>query len=167
MKLLRIVIPVFLVLMLSSFKAMHKYYISNTQIEYVEAKKSVQIITRVFTDDFENVLKQRYDDDFTFDDEDAKMIDFYVEKYLGEKLKVKIDDNYMPLIFIGKEIEMGIVKCYLEIENVERINTLEITNQTLFDLFEAQQNIIKLNINAQKKSVVLTKQNDGAVLNFN
>ena len=167
MKSIKLVFPIFMILLLSSFSAVHKYYISNTQIEYVEAQKSIQIITRVFIDDFENVLKQRYDDDLTFDDEDAKMIDFYTEKYLREKLKISINGKDMPLIFIGKEIEMGIVKCYLEIEDVENVYDLAVKNQTLFDLFEEQQNIIKLNINSQKKSFVLTKQNDKAVLNFN
>ncbi len=167
MKSIKLVFPIFLMLLLSSFSTVHKYYISNTQIEYVEAQKSIQIITRVFIDDFENVLKQRYDDDLTFDDEDAKMIDFYTEKYLREKLKISINGKDMPLIFIGKEIEMGIVKCYLEIEDVENVYGLAVKNQTLFDLFEEQQNIIKLNINSQKKSFVLTKQNDKAVLNFN
>lgn len=167
MKSIKLVFPIFLMLLLSSFSTVHKYYISNTQIEYVEAQKSIQIITRVFIDDFENVLKQRYDDDLTFDDEDAKMIDFYTEKYLREKLKISINGKDMPLIFIGKEIEMGIVKCYLEIEDVGNVQNLEVKNQTLFDLFEEQQNIIKLNINSQKKSFVLTKQNDKAVLNFN
>lgn len=152
---------------LSAFVSAHKYYVSNTQIEYVEDKQSVQIITRVFIDDFENVLKERYDEDFTFDDEGAEMVDLYVEKYLFEKLRIKINGEFKPAIFIGKEIEMGIVKCYLEIEDIPQIETFEVSNQTLFDLFTEQQNIIKLDINAQKKSFVLTKQNAKAVLNFN
>ncbi len=167
MKSFKIVISIVVVLLLSSFNTVHKYYISNTQIEYVEEKKSVQIITRIFIDDFENTLKERYDEHLTFDDKDSKLIDAYIQKYLTAKLKIKINDKYQLLNFIGKEIEMGIVKCYLEIEDVDEVNALEITNQILFDLFTEQQNIIKLNVNSQKKSFVLTKQNDKSVLNFN
>ncbi|MFS4483785.1 DUF6702 family protein [Hyunsoonleella sp. 2307UL5-6] len=151
----------------SSFSTLHKYYISNTQIEYVKDVKSVQIITRIFIDDLENVLKERYDESLTFDNENATAIDDYLEKYLGEKLNIKIDDKTVKLRFLGKEIDMGIVKCYLEIENIKHISKIEITNEILFDLFEEQQNIIKLNINSKKKSYVLTKQKDNAVLNFN
>ncbi|SEQ07790.1 hypothetical protein SAMN05421824_1101 [Hyunsoonleella jejuensis] len=167
MKSLKIIIPVVFTLLLSSFTTLHKYYVSNTQIEYVKDKKSLQIITRVFIDDFENVLKERYDDMLSFDDKNSKMIDVYTEKYLNEKLKISINGQAKSLIYIGKEIEMGIVKCYLEIEEVQSVNTITITNQLLYDLFTEQQNIIKLNINSKKKSYVLTKQNDNAMLNFN
>ena len=157
----------FFVVTLSSFSVFHKYYVSNTQIEYVEHKKSVQIITRIFIDDFENVLKERYYEDLSFDDEDALLIDEYISRYLNEKLKLIINGEHKALFYLGKELELGIAKCYLEIEDVDQIKTLKVTNQTLFDLFTDQQNIVKLNVNAQKKSFVLTKQNDNAVLNFN
>ncbi|TBN05527.1 peptidase E [Hyunsoonleella flava] len=166
MKLLKTIIVLLVVLAASSHTLEHKYYISNTQIEYVEEKASVQIISRIFIDDFENVLKERYDEDLTFDGEDD-LIDLYIKRYLGEKLRININGESKQLLFIGREVEMGIVKCYLEIENVASIDTFEVVNQTLFDLFSEQQNIIKLDINSKKKSFVLTKQNDKAVLNFN
>ena len=167
MKLFKIVVSIFILFSTTSFTILHKYYISNTQVEYVEDKESVQIITRIFIDDFENVLKERYSEDLTFDDKDASIIDAYVERYLREKLKININGKPQSLVFIGKALDMGIAKCYLEIEDVTEINTFEITNKTLFDLFAEQQNIIKLDINSQKKSFVLTKQNDNVVLNFN
>ncbi|WP_042246636.1 DUF6702 family protein [Jejuia pallidilutea] len=167
MKLFKIIISLFIILSLSSFGVLHKYYVSNTQIDYVKEKKSVQIITRLFIDDFENVLKERYGAHVTFDDAHVKTTDVYVERYLGEKLKIHINGKPQPFIFIGKALDMGVAKCYLEIEDVNEINTFKITNQTLFDLFTEQQHIIKLDINSKQKSFVLTKQNDNAVLNFN
>lgn len=158
----------FVILMfgLISMQNLHKYYISNTQIEYVKEKKSVQIITRLFTDDFENVLKERYDDNLIID-EDTELVDAYVERYLLEKFKIKIDGKEQKIAFIGKVVDVGIVKCYLEVEGVKSIDAFEITNQTLFDLFSEQQNIVKLNINKKKKSFILTKEKDKAMLNFN
>ncbi|MEW4924332.1 DUF6702 family protein [Algibacter sp. 2305UL17-15] len=152
---------------LSSFVSLHKYYISNTQIEYIGEKKSIQIITRIFIDDLENVLRERYDEAITLDDENSRTNDLYIEKYLNAKIKIKINDEAVSFVFIGKEMETGIVKSYLEIENVEAVKTFEISNQTLFDLFSEQQNIIKLDINSKQKSCILTKQNDTALLNFN
>lgn len=35
------------------FYTVHKYYVSVIQIDYLETKQSVQIITRIFTDDFD------------------------------------------------------------------------------------------------------------------
>lgn len=167
MKFFKVTTLILLVFMLSSYSLVHKYYISNTQIEYVKSKQSVQIITRVFMDDFENVLKARYDASLNFDESTDETIHYYIGKYLTEKFKIKIDNSEKAITYLGKELEMGIVKCYLEIEGIASITTLEVTNQTLFDLFEEQQNIIKLDINSKKKSFVLTKQNDNALLNFN
>ena len=70
-----------LVLPLLAFTAAHKYYVSVTQIDYVEDRESVQIITRIFIDDFENVLRQRYDSSLVLNDNrDEEEIDNYIEK---------------------------------------------------------------------------------------
>ena len=44
-----------------AFVSAHKYYVSITKIEYVSEKQSVQIITRIFIDDLEKLLKERFD----------------------------------------------------------------------------------------------------------
>lgn len=166
MKYLNIVAVFFIFIVFSSFMCIHKFYISNTQIKYVEDKKSVQIITRVFVDDFEIVLKERYDENLSFYEKDTKLIDSYIEKYLSEKFRIKIDEEHKPFVFVGKKIEFSMVICYLEIKDINKINTIEVTNNTLFDFFSQQQNVIKLDINGQRKSFMLTKQNAKAVLNF-
>ncbi len=151
-----------------AFTGIHKYYISVTQIEYVQDKQSVQIITRVFIDDFENVLRARYDESITLDEkEETTSTNLYIEKYLDTKIKVKINEQEVSLVFIGKEYDLDVMKCYLEIENIENIKSFEISNKVLFDMFEDQQNIIKTKINSRQKSFILISQNDKAVLNFN
>ena len=50
--------------LLSAFKSgAHEFYLSVTEIEYNNEEQSLQIITRVFIDDFQNVLNERYDAD--------------------------------------------------------------------------------------------------------
>lgn len=158
---------VFVLIPLFAFTGAHEYYVSITQIEYVKEKKTVQIISRIFIDDLEKLIRERYDPDVTLasDDEPAK-VDFYIEKYLGEKIKIKINNIDIDATFIGKEYEADIVYCYLEIENIESINSFEITNQVLFDLYSEQQNIVRLKINDKNKSFILIKENDKGLLNF-
>lgn len=45
----------------------HKFYVSITKIEYVKEKNSLQIITKIFTDDIEDALQQRYDKNISLD----------------------------------------------------------------------------------------------------
>lgn len=151
-----------------AFTAIHKYYISVTQIEYIEDKQSLQLTSRIFIDDFENLLRERYDESITLaENNEAEMTNTFIERYLKEKIKIKINELNVGFVFIGKEYDGDIVRCYLEIENVDAINSIEIKNQVLFDLHSGQQNLIKLKVNSIQKNYILSLQNDIALLNFN
>ncbi len=153
---------------LLAFTSFHKYYISVTQVDYIQKQLSVQITTRIFIDDFEKVLRERYNQDIVLaGKEETKDANKYIEKYLEDKIKVKINNQEMTLNFIGKEYDTDIVLGYLEIPNVKQINSIEITNEVLFDLFDEQQNMIKTKINSKEKSFLLNIDNKKAVLNFN
>lgn len=157
-----------LIVPLLAFTAPHKYHVSVTQINYVKDKASVQIITRVFTDDLEYALRKRYDESITLSGKnEAEPAVAFIQRYLNEKIKIKINNNPIEFKFIGKDYENDIMRCYLEIEDVKAINSIQITNQFLFDLFEEQQNIIKLDVDGTQKSYLFTHQKDTATLNIN
>ena len=159
----------FLVLIfpLLSFTIMHKYYVSVTEVEYVEEKKAVQIISRIFIDDFEKLLRDRYDKEITLAIENEKStVNFYTEKYLKEKFKIKINEQEVELKFLGKEYEDDIMVSYLEIQNIENISSIQAVSHVLFDVFSEQQNIVRFKIHSKNKSFLLTKDNDKGMLNF-
>lgn len=167
MKVFKFLIIIFII-PLFAFTSMHKYYISVTQINYVKEKESVQITSRLFIDDFENALKTNYDENIILAEKDeAKIIDTYMQSYLQDKIKLRINNKAVTFNFIGKEYEGDIVRCYLEVEHVKSIESFSITNSVLFDLQKDQQNIVKTNINSNKKSVILTYDNPNALLKFN
>ena len=167
MKVFKFLIIIFII-PLFAFTSMHKYYISVTQINYVKEKESVQITSRLFIDDFENALKTNYDENIILAEKDeAKIIDTYMQRYLQDKIKLRINNKAVTFNFIGKEYEGDIVRCYLEVEHVKSIESFSITNSVLFDLQKDQQNIVKTNINSNNKSVILTYDNPNALLKFN
>ena len=160
-------ISVIAIFFLCSFNTLHKYYVSITQIEFVKEQQSVQIISRIFIDDFESVLRKRYDKSITLDrGDDETQIDDYIKKYLLTKIEISINNKEVIPNFIGKKYDNGIMHCYLEIENVKSISTFQIKNKVLFDMFEDQKNVIRTNINNKNKTVVLTAQNGKGLLNF-
>jgi len=155
------VVPLF------AFTSMHKYYISVTQVNYIKEKESVQITSRIFIDDLENVLKSNFDKNIVLAEKDeAKLIDTYIYKYLQAKIKLNINKEKVIFNFIGKEYDGDIVRCYLEVEGVKSIKSFSITNRLLLDLQSDQQNIIKTTINSKNKSVILTEKNPNALLKF-
>ncbi|MFQ3239290.1 MAG: hypothetical protein ACI9NI_001592 [Olleya marilimosa] len=152
---------------LFSFTSVHKYYVSITQIEYVKEKQSLQIISRIFVDDFEKLIRNRYDSNITLNNnEDEVIIDQYVKKYLLEKIDISINGQAKAISFIGKKYDDDIMYCYLEIENIASIKSFEIKNKVLFDLFDDQKNIVRTNINDKNKTFMLIPEKDKGLLNF-
>ncbi|QTE22926.1 DUF6702 family protein [Polaribacter cellanae] len=151
---------------LLSFSA-HKYYLSLTQIKYKSEAKSLQIIINVFMDDIETALNKDYNIDLRLTSKkELKNNDVYFEKYLKEKLKFKVDDKLQEFNYIGKEYEGDLVLFYLEIENIEKVSKIEISNKILINHFPEQQNLIKSKVGNKHKSVLLSKEKTQATLTY-
>ncbi len=164
-KLIILFLPV-ICIALSSFAA-HKFYVSVTQVDYNEEEQSLQIISRVFIDDIEELLRERYDDNITLDpQEETAEVDQYLKQYFDQKLEFVINQKEASFVFLGKEYEDDLVICYLEIENISTLKTIQVSNQVLMDLFEEQQNIVHIKKGSDRKSLILEKGKNEGVLNF-
>ena len=164
MKIFRVLL-IALVFSIVTASTAHKFYVSTTKIEYVEQQQSVQIISKIFIDDLEEVLRKRYDESIVLDSKDESEQDF-VKRYLLEKLQITINGIPATLEYIGKEYEIDVIKVYFEINDIVELSTIEIENMVLFDLFDEQQNIIHLKTGESRRSLVLNKENPKGVLNF-
>ncbi|WP_299396145.1 DUF6702 family protein [uncultured Gelidibacter sp.] len=166
MKAIKLLVLAILLPVMISMSA-HKFYVSVTEVEYVPEKKSVQIISRIFIDDLENTLRERYEKRLTLvPKNEAEEVEVYLKRYLKDKIVIKINGKAVDFKFIGKEYDNDILFCYLEVTDIKEIKTFQISNTLLFDSFDDQQNIVKLKINDEKKSFILMQQNDKAVLKF-
>lgn len=146
---------------------LHKFYVSLTDIEFNKKQQSVQIITNVFMDDIEATLNDEFSIDAQISNpNEINNIDTYFYKYLQNHFHIKVNNQEKKYKFIGKEYEGNIVYLYLEIENIKNVESIEIQNTVLFKNFPDQQNLIKINVNNTKKSLLLTTENDKGLLNF-
>lgn len=151
---------------LCAFSA-HKYYLSLTQIQFKQDAKSVQIIINVFMDDIELALNKDYNIDLQLTTEkELPNNDTYFTTYLNEKLHIKIDNVEKRFTYIGKEYDGDLVYFYLEIENIEHLNTLEISNKILTKHFPTQQNLVKMKVGKKNKSVLLSLEKVTTLLKF-
>jgi len=166
MKRITVIISIFCLFLCTSF-TIHKYYLSVTDMEYNKEAESIQIITRLFYDDLEDVLRERYDKTIIVDaTSDQEILDLYIKKYLKKKFRITVNEEEKILSFLGKAYEDDYVVCYLEIKDVPSIQTIEIGNTLLMDVFTEQKNIIHTHILGEKKSLLLVDGNTKAVLNF-
>ena len=151
----------------TSQSELHKFYVSVTKVEYVKKEKSLQIINQIFIDDFENVLRKRFDENITLaEPNESERIESYMKQYLKDKIKIEVNGKPVNFVYLGKEYEDDMVYSYLEIEGVDQIRSFSIANKVLFELFEEQENIIRTSINGKDKSFILVTSNHTGVLNF-
>ncbi|MBZ9728859.1 hypothetical protein LB467_04105 [Salegentibacter sp. JZCK2] len=154
--------------LLSAFKSgAHEFYLSVTEIEYNNEEQSLQIITRVFIDDFQNVLNERYDADIQLSQEEEKgAVTDNISKYLTQKLRLNANDQDLQLNYLGKEYDADQLVLYIEVENVASFNQIEVTNEILTDLFDDQKNVVHVKVNGKTKSLLLMRQQETEKLTF-
>jgi len=147
--------------------SVHKYYLSLTEINYKKDENSLHITMRLFIDDLEKSLEANFNEKLDLDtaNENPKT-NKYISYYLNKNFEIKVNNKKLILNFLGKEYENNVVYFYIEIDSVPQIKTISVQNTILMDKFETQQNIIKLNMNNQKRTMILNKTNDKDLLKF-
>ena len=154
---------------LFAFTVAHKFYLSVTNIVYSKKDDALQVTMRIFVEDLEKVLEERYDIKTYLDsDKESELAKEYIEKYLRAKFVIYIDGKKRSYDFIGIKYDTDIIMCYLEVSkiNLPKIRSIVIQNEVLTDIYDEQQNVVHFKINKKKKSFVLTKSDTKGMLNL-
>lgn len=146
----------FAILFLSSF-AVHKFYVSVTQVDYVPSKKRIEITSRIFIDDFEKALNKKYNKTLNLTStRELPEAEELIKGYLKEKVKISINKKPQEIVFLARELEGDVLILYSKIDISKKINTFEIYNALLTEVYSDQQNIVHTHINGNKKSLLMT-----------
>jgi hypothetical protein len=147
--------------------ALHNYHLSLTKI--VKSKSNtLEITMRYFIDDIETTINKLENVKSELNtDRELKNIDSLLQNYILNNFKIALNNNSQKLNFIGKEYEKDIVFFYLETDSISKIHNIEIQNKMLLNTFNDQQNLVKINLNHQKKTFYLKNGNDKEMLKFN
>lgn len=154
--------------LLSGFKSgSHEFYLSVTEIEYKAEQESLQVITRVFIDDFQKVLNERYQANLQLSEEaEQGAVKENITKYLAQKLKIKTNGGNLQLEYLGKEYDADQLILYIEVKNVASFNKIEVSNGILTDLFDDQKNVVHVKVNDKTKSLLLMREQQTDKLSF-
>ena len=145
----------------------HETYLSVTEIEYKEDTNSLQIISRVFIDDLEEVLSKRYQKDISLSyKEDLEKNKDLIARYLDKKLNITINGKKQPLQLLGSKFDADQIVMFIEGTNIEKFDKITIENLILTDLFDAQKNIVHVKKGGEIESMLLVKGNGSKTVNF-
>ncbi|MGX1025124.1 DUF6702 family protein [Flavobacterium sp. CS20] len=146
----------------------HKYYVGLTEIKFNPDKERLEIISRLFYNDFEKVLKARYGKDIVLKpSEQSKNVETFIKMYFDKKLSITTDNQVQTISYLGYKFDEDRINIYLKITNIQNFKNIKVQNLLLTDVFEDQKNIVHCFKLQQKKSVLLTRFDSEAVLKFN
>ena len=146
----------------------HPYHVSATEIEYDAKSKRVEISTKIFTDDFENVLAKLYKQKTDLSNPRLKVqMTLLVNKYITTHLSLKSGDKILPVKLYDWEIDHEAVFIYTTAEAVAfNAKSIAVENNVLYDLFDDQVNIVHFIYNGNRKSTKLVYPEAKVALSF-
>jgi hypothetical protein len=135
---------------------LHKFYLSNTSIEFNAQNRAIEITSKIFTDDLEHAIEAqcyRYNSLYPQTPEVFEL----VKKYIGEKLTLQVAGRNVVLNFLGYSVDNDMTTLFIEGSYFEP-NQVVVTNTILLELFSDQQNITEVRWNGQSKREYFTKE---------
>jgi len=157
----------FAIALLSLSFGFHKYYVSITKVEIDSESKLLKIYTKVFVDDFEKVMNERYE----LEIKDYSNLEFSAEEsitsYLKNRIQFKANRTPLSLKFLGTELEGEMLYLYYEVPFPNKVQRLDIYNTLFQDFFSEQINNVDVSYKNQVKSLSLLKDATSGTLYFN
>lgn len=131
----------------------HPFYVSVTEVEHNAQDKTLEISSKIFTDDLEAVLLKNYGTlvDFKKTNEKASQ-DKLVADYLKKHLVLKADGKPLNLDYVGFEEEREAIWVYCQVTGVATVKKLEMDISILHDYTNSQINLVHATVGGDRKS---------------
>jgi hypothetical protein len=134
----------------------HKEYYSLNQVEYSPTSQTFQIRMIFFTDDVEYALNREYQAHVELDTErEDTLSTVYLERYLRKHFGIIVNDNPLTYNLLGRKYVKDQIYVYIETARTEIPRKINIRDTFLTDFFPEQQNIIKINVQGEWRSMIL------------
>lgn len=145
----------------------HPFHVSVVEINHNAADKTLEISCKIFTDDFEKVLTQNYRTKVDLiNPPDRKAMDSVVKKYIFSHLSVSVDGKARAFSYLGFEKDNEAVYSFVQVDNVETVKKVELTNKLMHDMFTDQVNIMHVIVKGERKSTKLDYPATSAKIEF-
>ena len=143
--------------------SIHPIYISVIEINSKE--NNLEIVFKIFRDDLEDGIKNNLGKNVSIDTQSkVKLNSKIIQEYLNTVTSIKINDKKNELFFSDFFLENERIKINAKISNDLLIDSIEIYNEILIDVYSNQKNVIFFNIYDQLNNDVLDRNKKKTVL---
>ena len=145
----------------------HPIYVSVTEIEHNSKENTLEISCRIFTNDFETILRKSSSMKVDLiKSTDKKNMNQLVEKYISNHLNINIDGVFKQLHFVGYEQADESIESYFQVDDVKSFKKIVVQDNILYEYKSEQISIIHTIVNNKRKSLKLNNPEDKAVFEF-
>jgi hypothetical protein len=149
------------------FTFFHPFYISVTEVKHNAKAKSLEISTKIFFDDLEKDIENESNTNIDIIKPISKeKADVLIASYLKKHLQVKVNSKLLNLKYLGYQIQEDAAWCYLQVDNINKVSTIEVNNNVLYNLHKEQINMLNVIVNGERKSTKLDNPESRAVFEF-
>ena len=157
----------FLVLPSFILTSLHPLHVSVTEIEMDHKDKRLEIMMRVFMDDLEVTLREKYKTpDLDVLNPKGRTLDQMMDEYLKQHFKIALDNNAQAMKYLGHEQEGEAFIFYIEVDKVKKWKTIQIQNDIIMEIYDDQSNLVHVTSNETVRSLRLTTKRSVDQLTF-
>ncbi len=145
----------------------HPIYVSVTEIEHNAVDKTLEVSCKIFTDDFEKVLRTEYKTPVDLiNPKNKAAMDKLVNAYVQQHLKLTVDGKAVNMKYIGYEIIEEGVYSYYEAAGITQVKNISIYNNLLYEYSPEQMGLMHITVSGNRKSTKLNNPENRANINF-
>jgi hypothetical protein len=121
------------------------------------------MIMRVFPDDIENILHDKYEIQADLSQRETKE---FLYRYVYEKFHIWIGEEELAYEILGTTEKDEFLVILLQAEVPENTDQIVVKNTLLQDLFDEQKNLLHFINQDKKQSFILNKENPEVEIQF-
>ena len=143
---------------LLSFWVAHPLHLTVTDIELNPKTGGLEISQRIFMDDLEDAMNERYGKGRIdlYNPKDPALMQELVGDYLLQHMKLTLNGRREQPQYLGYEVEEEAIWAYFEVPKLRKLRTFEFEHSLFLNRFSDQTNLINVSANDDLQSLKLT-----------
>jgi hypothetical protein len=148
----------FAVVVCPTLVGIHPVHVSVCNLEYSTRTRDMEIVLKVFRDDFEEIIHARFHQPFRLDSlTDSSRT--YMQVYLDAALQVHVNKKIrIGLELVSKELSEEAVWMTFRGKAPRGVQSITVNNRVLMDLFSDQTNLLIMSIDSKQKGYKLNRK---------
>jgi len=131
----------------------HPFHVGVVEIEHNAAERSLELSCKLFTDDFENALRTRFQVPINLSDPARqKAMDSLVSRYIQEQLVLSVNGKRLAGRYLGYEQDKEAIYAFIEFPAQPKPTQLSAQCGLMYDQFTDQINIFHVTVEGRRQS---------------